>query len=156
MKIQVISFNCLLKNKAGRFISSTFNREVLNAVEVKNSMLSGLAKGLQDLKKGEKRVIALTAEEAYGLYDPTKVILYPKKKLPQPSRLGETISIVGKSGATRVYTLTQIHDDMVSLDGNHPLAGQDLVFEIETLDARQATQTEIDDSLNVVSHQLLH
>ncbi|MGZ5279928.1 MAG: FKBP-type peptidyl-prolyl cis-trans isomerase [Pseudobdellovibrionaceae bacterium] len=157
MRTQVISFNCLLKNKAGQFISSTFNREVLTLVEAdQTALLAGLAKGLQNLKKGEKRSIALCAEEAYGLYDPRKVILFPKKKLPQGLRVGEAVTIVGKSGVHRTYKLVQFMDDMVSLDGNHPLAGQDLVFEIEALDARDATRKEIDDSLNVVSSQLLH
>lgn len=156
MNIQVISFNCLLKNKAGKVISSTFNREVLNATGDQNAMLQGLAKGLQNLKKGEKRSIALTAEEAYGLYDPQKVILYPKKKLPPQLRPGDSVSIVGKSGKVRQYRIIQFHDDMASLDGNHPLAGQDLIFEIEALDVRDATREEIDSSVNVVAAQLLH
>jgi FKBP-type peptidyl-prolyl cis-trans isomerase SlyD len=45
---------------------------------------------------------------------------------------------------------------MVSLDGNHPLAGQDLVFEIETLDARDATELEVFEAQNLVATQLLH
>ncbi len=156
MNVQVISFNCLLKNKAGRFISSTYNREVLNAVEVKTNMLSGLSKGLQDLKKGELRKVYVSAEEAYGFYDPTKVILYPHKKLSKKIAIGESISIIDKSGFTRFYKVIEFYGDMVSLDGNHPLAGQDLVFEIEVLEARQATKSEIDDSINDVSTQLFH
>jgi FKBP-type peptidyl-prolyl cis-trans isomerase SlyD len=156
MSTQVISFKCLLKNKVGRVISSTYNREVLNAVEIKTNMLSGLSKGLQDLKKGEFRKISVSAEEAYGLYDPAKIILYPRKKLPKQIGLGETISIVGKSGKIRAYSVVEFHDEMVSLDGNHPLAGQDLIFEVEVLEARQATKSEIDDSINVVSRQLLN
>ncbi|MGE0763896.1 MAG: peptidylprolyl isomerase [Bdellovibrionales bacterium] len=156
MSIQVISFNCLLKNKAGRLISSTFNREVLSSCGNENAMLSGLSKALQNLKKGEKRTISLSAEQAYGLYDPQKIILFPKKKLPRHLRVGEMVTIVGKSGTARVYKVVQYYDDMVSLDGNHPLAGQDLIFEIEALDAREATPQEIDDSLNVLSSQLLH
>lgn len=156
MSAQVISFNCVLKNKTGQLISSTYNREVMTTIDDQNAMLLGLAKGLQNLKKGEKRKISLPAAEAYGFYDPAKVILYPRKKLPKEVRLGETISIVGKSGQIRVYKVIQIHSDMVSLDANHPLAGQDLIFEIEALDAREATEEEIAESLNVMSDQLLH
>lgn len=157
MNIQVISFNCLLKNKAGHLISSTFNREVLTSMSVgPNVLLDGLAKGLQNLIKGEKRSITLKAEEAYGLYEPKKVILYPRKKLPRFIRIGEIISIAGKSGVIRAYKILQLHDDMVSLDGNHPLAGQDLIFEIEALEARAATREEIADAHNPVSTQVLH
>lgn len=157
MSTQVISFNCLLKNKAGKFISSTFNREVLTLVEADQAgMLKGLALGLQNLKKGEKRSISISAEQAYGLYDPKKIILFPKKRLPKTIRIGETITIISKTNVERNYTVLQLHDDLVSLDGNHPLAGQDLVFEIEAIDAREATAKEINDSANVVSTQLLH
>jgi FKBP-type peptidyl-prolyl cis-trans isomerase 2 len=112
-------------------------------------MLAGLALGLQNLKKGEKRKICLSAVEAYGLYDPKKVILYPRKKIPKTIAVGENISIAGKSGAIRTYRIVSIHDDMVSLDGNHALAGQDLIFEIETLEARDATAEEIAESIVV-------
>lgn len=156
MSAQVISFNCLLKNKSGQVISKTFNRDVLTSVADKNVMLLGLSKGLQNLAKGEKRSIFLAAEDAYGLYDPQKVILFPRKKLTQELRLGQSVSIIGKSKTLRTYRVAQLHGDMVTLDGNHPLAGQDLIFEIEALEARDATREEIDESLNPVSTQLLH
>ncbi|WP_413582106.1 FKBP-type peptidyl-prolyl cis-trans isomerase [Bdellovibrio sp. HCB288] len=156
MNAQVISFNCLLKNKTGQLISSTFNREVLTSTAQNESMLIGLSKGLQNVKSGEKRTIAVSAEEAYGFYDPKKVILYPKLKLGKNLRLGQTVSIAGKSGTIRTYTVLAYHDGMVSLDGNHPLAGQDLIFEIEALEVRDATPAEIDESANVVSTQMLH
>jgi FKBP-type peptidyl-prolyl cis-trans isomerase SlyD len=156
MSIQVISFNCLLKNKAGQFISSTFNRDVLNAVNHQQEVLSGLAKGLQNLTKGEKRSIALDAQEAYGLYDPKKVILFPKNSLPKNIKVGDAVTLVHKDGSRNLYKTLQFFGSMVSLDGNHPLAGQDLVFEIETLDVREATRKEIDESLNRMGAQLLH
>tara|TARA_B110001454_G_C12723340_1_gene436791 strand:+ start:8466 stop:8939 length:474 start_codon:yes stop_codon:yes gene_type:complete len=157
MSVQVISFKCVLKNKLGTVISSTFNRDVLTAGQNDpTSMLSGLTKGLQNLTKGEKRSIALSAEEAYGLYDPKKVVFFPRKKLPSNTKKGELINIVSKSGIPRAYRVLEIHSDFASLDGNHPLAGQDLVFEIEAIDARDATNEEINESLNMVATQLLN
>lgn len=154
---QVISFECILKNKAGRIIGSTFNREVLTLIDIdQKSQLYGLSKALQNLTKGEKRTIELSAEEAYGLYDPKKVILYPRKKLPKNLRPGQMVTIVSKTGTHRTYRFIQFFDEMASLDGNHPLAGQDLIFEIQAIDAREATRQEIEDSTNVVSTQLLH
>lgn len=156
MSVQIISFNCVLKDKAGKVISFTFNREVLTALNEQTTILDGLAKGLQNLKTGEKRKISLSAEQAYGFYEPAKVILYPKKKFGKDVHVGENVSIVGKSGVVRNYKVIQLHHDMVTLDSNHPLAGQDLVFEIETLAARDATPAEIADSSNVISSQVLH
>lgn len=157
MKAQVVSFHCHVKSKTGQTISKSTNREVLTSIDNPPPILSGLNKHIQDLKKGEKRSISLTAEEAYGFYDPKKVIFFPKNKLPKHLILGQHVSIVGKSGTVRDYKVVHIHQDMVSLDGNHPLAGQDLVFEIETLDARDATDAEIAESATVAAvQQLLH
>lgn len=157
MDAQIVSFKCLLKNKAGKVISSTYNREVLTIADADSSlMLAGLAKGLRNLKKGERRSISLSAQEAYGLYDPRKVILFPRRRLPDNVRVGQVVTIVGKSGTPRTYRVLECFNDMVSLDGNHPLAGQDLIFEIEAMDARQATPQEIEDSLNPVTQQILH
>lgn len=157
MSIQVISFNCILKNKAGQLLSSTYNRDVLNSLgEDTPGFLIGLTRNLQNLKKGEKRSIAVSAEDAYGLYDPKKVILFPRKKLPKDIRKGANIEIVSKTGVLRSYRVVELFSDFASLDGNHPLAGQDLIFEIETLAARDATPKEIEESSNKVSQQLLH
>lgn len=156
MTAQIISFNCILKNRAGYLISSTYNKDVLTSINDDRAMLLGLAKGLQGLSKGDKRKIYLSAQEAYGFYDPKKVVYYPRKKLLKDVRVGETVTIIGKSGVSRIYRVISIHAEMICLDGNHPLAGQDLVFEIETLDAREATPAEIDEAKNDMSVQLLH
>lgn len=156
MNTQIISFNCLLKNFAGQVISSSYNHDVLTAVDDEKAMLLGLAKNLQNMKKGEKRIISLSAKDAYGFYDPQKIILYPRRKLPKDIRRGTAVSIVGKSGKLRTYTVIELHSDMVSLDENHPLAGQDLIFEIEALSVRAATSDEIEESLNMIGMQLLH
>jgi FKBP-type peptidyl-prolyl cis-trans isomerase SlyD len=158
MSIQIVSFNCILKNTAGKLISSTFNREVITAAESQGSILSGLAQGLQNLKKGEKRSLQLSAEQAYGFYDPKKVIFFPRNKIPKEKTLkaGEPLIIISKTGTKRTYRIVEIHADLLTLDSNHPLAGQDLVFEIEAVDAREATAAEITDSKNVVSTQYLN
>lgn len=156
MNSQIISFNCVLKNKAGSLISTTYNRDVLTAVNAGETILLGLAQGLQDLKKGERRKIDISASEAYGFYDLKKIILYPVKKLSNDLRIGQVISIMGKSGSLRTYKVLEFHNDFISLDGNHPLAGQDLVFEIEALEVRAATHAEVNASLNTVGTKFLH
>lgn len=150
MTAQVISFNCVLKNRVGKVISETFNKDVINSTS-NNDVLKGLAIGLQNLKKGEKRKILLDAEDAYGFYDPKKVILFPRSKIPksQNLKIGSTVEIVSKTGTKRRYSVQQLHPDFLTLDGNHPLAGQDLIFEIETISARLATDEELQESCNL-------
>lgn len=153
---QIISFNCILKNSSGRLISSTYNRDVLTSINKDKAMLLGLAKGLQDLQIGEKRRIILKADEAYGFYDPKKIIYYPRKKISKEIRVGESITLFGKTGLAKTYKVMTLQADMICLDANHPLAGQDLIFEIETLAVRAATIEEVDAACNDMSVQLLH
>lgn len=158
MQAQIVSFKCLLRTVAGQLISSSFNRDVLTSPSGEGAPLKGLARALHDLKKGERRSIHLKAQEAYGFYDPSKVILFPLKRIPdfQNIRRGQTVSILSKERKLRTYRVLQIHGDLVSLDENHPLAGQDLVFEIEATEARDATSEEISETQNLVSRQWIH
>lgn len=156
MKTQVISFECTIKNKDGSLIMSSTNRNVLNKLDTNNKTLYGLTQALQNLKKGEVRTIELNADEAYGLYDPKKIIFYSKDKLPKIVKIGQFVTVVDRTQKHRLYRVMNIQKEMITLDGNHPLAGQDLVFEISTLEVRDASDMEIDASKNLLSEQVLH
>jgi FKBP-type peptidyl-prolyl cis-trans isomerase SlyD len=119
-------------------------------------VLAGLTKGLQNLKKREKRKIELTATEAYGLYDPNKIKLFPKSEIAKNLKIGDAVTLVHRDGSHNLYKVLQFFGPMVSLDGNHPLSGQDLIFDIEAINVREATQEEIDQSENNIKVKLLH
>lgn len=146
MAIQVVSFHCVLKNKLGRVISSTFNQNVMTDGPRDAETLTALVEALQDLEKGEKRKISLSAEQAYGFYNPKLVITCPLEDLSSgaPIKLGERVIYV-KNGIRTSYRVIGVSSDLVTLDANHPLAGQDLVFEIEATEARDATLEELGD-----------
>ena len=145
MAIQVISFHCLLKDRLGRVISSTYNHSVLTHGPRANGTLKALGNALSELRKGEKRRVCLRAEEAYGFYNPKLVIVRKLDELTvcDPFKLGEKV-VYDRGGERREYRVIAITSEIVTLDGNHPLAGQDLVFEIEATDAREATPEEIE------------
>lgn len=157
MSAQVISFKCHLRDRFGKLISTTYNRDVLTMESHPLGMpLPGLNKNMQNLKKGEIRKIALAAEEAYGLYDLKKIILFPASQVPKSLRVGEQVQIVSRTGITRNYRFLETQSGFVRLDGNHPLAGQDLIFEVEVLDVRSATALEVEESLNAIGEQFFH
>ena len=145
MKPQIVSFHCVLTDPMGKVISSSFNQDVITQDHQGADFLKGLAEGLQNLKKGEKRRICLSAEQAYGLYDPDLVLEVPRKELVGGGKLGcgQQIESRGRNGNRKMFRVTRILTDMVTLDANHPLAGQDLVFEIEATEAREATPEEL-------------
>lgn len=144
MKPQVVSFRCVLKNSLGTLISTTFSQDVITAVDEPGSPLPGFTRRLKNLKEGERRRIPVEAKEAYGLYDPALLMKLPKNRLSKKKQfqLGEEIKLeVGSH--LRTYRVIEINSHEVTLDANHPLAGQDLVFEIEVTAARNATAGEL-------------
>ncbi|MCM2280922.1 MAG: peptidylprolyl isomerase [Bdellovibrionaceae bacterium] len=148
MGIQVISFRCVLKNRLGRILSSTFNQDVITQSSGPRAPLGALAEGLRNLHKGERREIFLRADQAYGFYDPEKVITRFREEIPDVGtlRIGDQVIVESSQGARTPYRVIELLGDRISLDGNHPLAGQDLIFEIEAVDAREATPEEISES----------
>lgn len=144
MKAQVVSFHCVVKNKLGQVLSSTFNHDVVTAhAEGDKHFLGGLVEGLQDLREGEKRRISVSAERAYGFYDLEKVIECSAECLRGRSAVvGESVNCMFK-GRPTLFRLVAKKGDRITLDANHPLAGQDLVFEIEAVSAREARPDEI-------------
>lgn len=159
MKPQVISFQCVLKNSAGLWISTTFSKDVFSEAPAGETVdLPELAKKLKNVHKGEHRSILLKANEAYGFYDPNLVLCLHRKKLPVGSRLkmGECVRLIVGENAMRDYRITEIRDDILTLDANHPLAGQDLVFDIDVTDARYATDAELSESLSAERPKYLH
>lgn len=171
MKARVISFNCVLRDPLGKVISSSFNHDVLaRAPEKRTSKqspseealvgvttspqashfdfhepLQGLVEGLQGLKKGEKRQIFVSAESAYGFYDPDLVMQVSRRKFPQGEFLEVGFQVVAqaKDGECRVFRVIDADGSTVTLDGNHPLAGQDLCFDVEATATRDATAEEL-------------
>lgn len=141
MKVQVLTFRCLVRNRQGRILSSSLNQDVMSCPEQPRGPLAALDRKLQDVKPGECRRIPLRAEEAFGLYDAKKVFAVDREEFHPTPRVGEYVEWRGVR--PRVDHLTA---DEVWLDANHPFAGQDLIFEIEVTSAREATRDEIDEA----------
>jgi len=165
-KPQVISFNCTLRDPLGKIISSSFNHDVLakssetspdcpaTAHAQKPSHfdfhepLRGLVEGLQGMKEGERKMIFVNAERAYGFYDPSLVMQVSRRRLPHGESLEIGFQVVAQAqdGESRVFRVTEADALSVTLDGNHPLAGQDLCFDVETTSTREATREELEQS----------
>lgn len=94
---------------------------------------------------GETCRVRLTPEDAFGDYDAQLVHVEPRSKFPSDLAVGMQFrGDSTQSGETLVYTVTDIAEDKVVVDGNHPLAGQTLNFECTVTSVRQATGEEIE------------
>lgn len=146
MAAQIISFQCTVKNALGHTLGQTVNQNVLSSESTSSGELSRLTNALLNLSAGERKTVALNAKDAYGFYDPSLVIKKLRRDLVggESLRLGESVKYVQEGGA-RLFRVIESSADFVTLDGNHPLAGQDLVFEIEVIEARDASPDEVVD-----------
>ena len=98
---------------------------------------------LRGKEEGADVSVHLEPEEAFGDYDPELVTLVPVEDLGEGAAVGMRVDGAGISASTVVYTITDIAEGMAVLDGNHPLAGFALRFEIKVMEVRAATSEEI-------------
>jgi len=102
---------------------------------------------------GYKTEIQVEPEDAFGEYDPDLIKIEPRNRLPEPLEIGmqfEGTPDGGEPGEeSLIFTVTDIAEDKVVLDGNHPLAGMALRFALDVADVRSASEQEI-------SHQHVH
>ncbi|HEX9172097.1 MAG TPA: peptidylprolyl isomerase [Telluria sp.] len=96
---------------------------------------------------GYASTIQIEPDDAFGDYDPALVKVEARNRLPEPLEVGMQFEGMAESGAPdeepMIFTVTDIADDKVVLDGNHPLAGMALRFELSVIDVRPASAEEI-------------
>jgi len=94
---------------------------------------------------GYASTLQIEPEDAFGDYDSNLVKVEDRKRLPEPIEVGMQFEGVaeGDDDEPVIFTVTDVADDKVVLDGNHPLAGMALRFELSVIDVRAATEEEI-------------
>jgi FKBP-type peptidyl-prolyl cis-trans isomerase SlyD len=101
-------------------------------------------KALAGKQAGESCRVRLEPDDAFGEYDAALVHLEPRNKFPESVKVGMQFEGKGvESGTTLVYTVTDVAEDKVVVDGNHPLAGKALDFNCTVAGVRAATQEEM-------------
>jgi FKBP-type peptidyl-prolyl cis-trans isomerase SlyD len=141
---QVVSIKYTLRNDAGDVLDSSSGGEPLTYLHGHGNLIPGLERELTGKKPGDKLQVKIAAAEGYGEYDEDLVQRVPRRTLKGvPNvRVGMRLQAQTQHGA-RAVTVTQLTGDLVTLDGNHPLAGQNLNFEVEVGAVRAATAEEL-------------
>ncbi len=123
----------------GEVFDSSKERDPLEFTLGKKEMLVGFEEGVVGMKPGETKSVKLNPEQAFGDRREDLILEIPKDKFPQhitPS-VGLQLNLGNASGANMLVVITEVGDDSVTLDGNHPLAGQTLVFDIELIEIKE-------------------
>ena len=142
---KVVSIHYTLTNGSGEVLDSSLGGEPLAYLHGKGNIIPGLEKALEGRKTGEKLDVKVGAAEAYGQRDEQLVQKVPRRAFGGVAKVepGMQFHAQTSQGQTRLVTVTGVQGDMVTVDGNHPLAGQDLNFAVEVAGVRDATEEEL-------------
>jgi FKBP-type peptidyl-prolyl cis-trans isomerase SlyD len=140
----VVSIHYTLKDDAGAVIDSSASADPLTYLHGHGNLVTGLERALDGKDVGDKLRLTVPPAEGYGDYDNRLVQKIPRRTLKGISnvRVGMRLHAQTEHGP-RAVTVTQLVGDMVTIDANHPLAGQNLNFEVEVTDVRAATEEEL-------------
>jgi len=120
----------------GETFDSSAGREPLEFEIGAGSVIKGFDEGVNGMKVGEKRTINIPVDEAYGQRSEDMLIEFPKDRFPKDMEIKEGMQLMMSNGTGQniPVIVTEVKDDAVILDANHPLAGEDLIFDIELVE----------------------
>ncbi len=141
----VVSIHYTLTNKAGKTLDSSIDAEPLSFLHGAGNIIPGLESALTDKPVGEKFTVTIEPEDAYGERMEEQMQTVSKEMFAgiDTIEVGMQFQADSSSGPA-VVTITAVEGDDITIDGNHPLAGEQLTFDVEVMEIRPATETEIE------------
>jgi peptidylprolyl isomerase len=97
-------------------------------------VIAGLDRRIDGMTVGETNTVTVPAEEGYGLRDDAKLKTVPRSAVPDTTEVGTRLQASTRDGHKIPLTVVDVDDEKVTVDANHPLAGQDLVFDVEVVE----------------------
>jgi FKBP-type peptidyl-prolyl cis-trans isomerase SlyD len=142
---RVVSMHYTLTDDAGNTIDSSRGRDPFVYLHGHGNIISGLETALEGAEAGFKSAVTLQPSEGYGEYNPKAVFEVPKEQFPsgEDIQVGMQVQGEGPQGIV-AFTVVELTDNEVVLDGNHPLAGKTLSFDVEIITVREATDQELE------------
>jgi FKBP-type peptidyl-prolyl cis-trans isomerase 2 len=124
------------KLTTGETFDSSAGREPLEFEVGSGMVIKGFDDGVTGMAVGEKKTINIPFNEAYGPVNPEMVIDMPKERFPEDMQIEIGMPLVMSDGQGQQFqvTIVEIAEESVKLDANHPLAGKDLVFDLELVE----------------------
>ena len=136
--------NYKLTNKDGEILDQS-DTEPLAYLHGHGQIIPGLEKSLEGKAVGEKLTVTVSPDEGYGEYSEDLVVTVEKSQLDGIPNIAVGMEVQGESPeGMGIFTIVAINDSEVTLDGNHPLAGETLNFDVEIVALREATQEELE------------
>jgi peptidylprolyl isomerase len=122
----------------GRIFATSREREPLKVTVGDHEVIPTLEETLLQMTPGEERTITVPVERAYGPRRPELLLSVDRSDLPRevPARVGHQVQMRQDNGQVRVVTIAGVDDEHVVIDANHPLAGENLTFDLRLVEIR--------------------
>jgi len=132
-----------VKNSKGEVVDSNKGQAPLEFIAGKGQIIPGLEKEVEKMEVGEEKIIVVPASEAYGERNEELVETLPRSQF-EGIDLQKGMTLYGQSpdGQVIAVTVKDFDDQNVTIDYNHPLAGEDLTFDVKVVSKREATPEE--------------
>ena len=121
----------------GTVFDSSLEREPIEFILGQDTVIPGFEQAVIGMEAGESKDVAIPPEDGFGEYSEDLVVNIEKSILPPDinPKLGMQLEVSSEEEeASRVFTIADIAEDLITLDGNHPLAGKEIAFKIELLE----------------------
>ena len=141
-----VSIHYTLTDEDGQQLDSSAGQEPLEYLHGANNIIPGLEKALAGKSEGEQVEVTVEPAEGFGEVNPELVQSVPREAFQGVDEVkpGMQFGVQGPEGQVQRVTVSEVHDDTVTIDGNHPLAGQVLHFDVTVEKVREATSEEIE------------
>jgi len=145
-KDKVVEMHYTLKNDNGDVIDSSDGKDPMLFIQGHGNIIRGLEKALEGMKVGETCAVSVDPEDAYGIHHAEGIQEVPKKALEGIGDLeiGMQIQSQDDNGNVFVVHVKAINDETITIDANHPLAGEKLHFDVSINKVRDATKEELE------------
>lgn len=142
----VVTLQYTLSSTDGEVLETSVGDEPLEYLHGYGEIVPGLEKVIEGADVGFKTKVTVPAAEGYGERDEDAIFDVPRDELPEDIQEGEEIYAddEDEEGEADAFTVLKVTDESVTLDGNHPFAGKDLVFDVEVIGLRAASDEELE------------
>ncbi len=131
-----VTIEFIIRLDDGSVVGEVGKKNTLKFTLGEGKLLKGLEEKILGMEKGESKSIVLSPREGYGEYNKELVLRLDRKKIPDDVELkvGRTIQYQNRDGERVNFVVNALDENSVTLDGNHPLAGLDLTYEVELVE----------------------
>lgn len=137
----VVSIHYTLRDNDGNILDSSSGRDPLQYLHGRGNLIIGMEEGIEGKSKGDQFELKISPEKGYGLKNDQLIQKVPLTAFGD-QKVNEGMQFSTQKG--QVVTVTEVGTETVTVDGNHPLAGVELNFQVEVMEIRVATPEEIE------------